>query len=177
MDKQIKDLIIKYAEIYSQFEVLQSGDNSTLPTGDQKTGVIGEYYAKCYIEKTLRLKAEYSKINESCDIKYNLNGMMMKVQVKAVSSHSKTRTIAPLNLNLVNNENPFDFLYLISLDKNFIPNGFYINTYTEIIETLRKKGDERFRIVSSVMKGNGKIGSWMYNFENDKKDEILAAIK
>lgn len=66
-------------------------------------------------------------------------------------------------------KNAFDFLYLISLDKNFKPNAFYINSYNEI----SKKCDFLItRIRSNKMKGkcyNGRFtkGSKVYNFSNN----------
>ncbi len=163
MDK-ISNIISKYAEIYSNFEKLQN--DNLLANGDQKTGVIGEYYAKIYIENILKSKAKYANNGAPHDLEYSDNNKLVKVQVKAVSYYSKTRTIAPLNMN----DEAFDYLYLISLDKNFKPDAFYINTYDEI---KSKIGNHlRTRISGTKMKGKcykGVItkGSRIYNFEDN----------
>jgi hypothetical protein len=177
MRDKVKNLIQKYAVVYQEFELLQASNNQILVGGDQKTGVIGEYYAKCYIESLGVKKVEYAKPGESFDLKYHSAEGTIKVQVKAVSAHSKTRTIAPLNLT----KSSFDFLYLISLDKNFIPNGFYINTY----EYLKGKANGKDRIQGSIMKGTSmkeiviveKKGSSIYDFTKNEIKTLLDAIK
>jgi hypothetical protein len=181
MRDKVKNLIQKYAVVYQEFELLQASNNQILVGGDQKTGVIGEYYAKCYIESLGVKEVEYAKPGESFDLKYHSDEGTIKVQVKAVSAHSKTRTIAPLNLSETNGEKPFNFLYLISLDENFIPNGFYINTYAY----LKGKANGKDRIQGSIMKGSSmkdiviveKKGSGIYDFTKNEIKTLLDAIK
>src|SRR5690554_5116076 len=94
MNKQIQDLIQKYAEIYQRFEDFQKTD--LLPSGDQKTGVIGEYYAHCYYQSKPGVKSvEYAKSGEAFDLLLKLeSGAEKRIQVKCVSAHSKSRRIA-----------------------------------------------------------------------------------
>lgn len=183
-DINIKKLIKDYSELYSLFEILQEGKSSIFPTGDQKTGVIAEYYAKCYIEKYLA-KPEtvfYAKTNKPYDIEYQTkSGDTIKVQVKAVSAHSKSRRIAPINVNKVDGK-PFDYLYLIDLNVNFIPIGFYINTYDSIEKVLLNKKDDRTKLSGTEMKGQSlgvksKSGSVLLNFRENQIKELLQAIK
>jgi hypothetical protein len=168
MKNNIKSLIKNYAKVYQEFELIQDG--KIMPKGDQKTGVIAEYYAKCYIESKCQTEVAFAKSGEPYDLSYETkDGLLIKVQVKCVSAHSLTRIIAPLNLKKQTYGNPFDELYLISLDKNFMLEALYINTYDEIINKLKKEGDKRDRIVGSVMRGKSikhptKKGSWMYDF-------------
>lgn len=175
--KNISRLIGDYANIYEQFEKLQNG--IVLPKGDQKIGVIAEYYAKCYIESKYKTVAEYQKSGASFDLSYKTkSGKLVKVQVKCVSAYSKTRIIAPLNLN----KNSFDELYLMALDKSFYPVAFYINTYAQIKALLATKGDKREKIVGSVMKGlsielKEKSGTWLYDFGENKVEELRGSIK
>jgi hypothetical protein len=176
MNKEIKDLIEQYAKVYNAFESFQNGDKPILPGGDQKTGVIAEYYAMCYIKKTFDKNAEYAKPGESFDLKYQSEGKEIKVQIKAVSAYSKTRIIAPLNLVRKEGKPPFDFLLLISLDKNFKPEGFYINSYEYIKKSLDDKGDSRTKIQGAVMKGENKSGFWLFDFNKDEKDKLIEAI-
>ena len=174
----VKDLILSYSKVYEEFEKLQNGKDSILPGGDQKTGVIGEYYAKCYIENHFKVQVDYAKSGESYDLIYKLNEENVKIQVKCVSCYSKTRIIAPLNLNLnKNGEKPFDELYLISLNRQFIPDGFYINDYTSI----KGRVNDRTKIKGSVMKGKTsegrfRIGSSYYDFKEDKLKLLIEVL-
>ncbi len=180
MKKEIKDLIEAYAKVYEDFEYFQNQDKQLLPGGDQKTGVIAEYYAKCYIEHdTKNSDVSYAKPGDSCDIIYtNANGEKIKVQVKGVSAHSKTRIIAPLNLKInEKGERPFDLLYLIDLSKDFVPIAFYINSYDDIIKRTIKSKE---RIVGSTMmdKSNPqKKGSVFYDFGTCLVEDMLNALK
>ena len=181
MKDQLKELIKDYAKVYIAFEKLQSGENPTFSTGDQKTGVIAEYYAKCFIDYTFKVVSEYAKPGASHDLSYQIDGDNIKVQVKGVSAHSITRTIAPLNLKLSDGKAPFDYLYLISLNEYFVPDGFYINTYTEIHQRLRDRADIRERIVGSTMKGKSlhsieKKGHRLFDFSNNKVNELTKII-
>lgn len=177
MRTEIAVLIKQYADVYKEFERFQKGDNSLLAGGDQKTGVIAEYYAKCYIEKTFNVVANYANPGESYDLSYQLdNKEIIKVQVKGVSVHSKTRIIAPLNLKILNSNHPFDFLYLISLDENFIPNAFYIDTFVNIRNKLVASNDSRTKIQGAAMKGINKKGYWLFDFNNNQNDKLIEAI-
>lgn len=176
MKKEIKELVVKYAEVYKSFEKLQ--ESGVLPGGDQKTGVIAEFYAQCYIEHTFQVQAKFAIAGSKHDISYSHDNREIKVQVKGVSAHSQTRTIAPLNLEISDNEIPFDYLYLISLNEDFMPNGFYINTFEDLV----KKANGKTKVLGSTMKGSSnrsgmKNGSEIYNFSQNKIDLLLEAIK
>ena len=166
-DKTISDLIKAYAKVYQEFEDMQ--DNNTLSKGDQKTGVIGEYYAKKHIESLSDSELiEYAKSGKKYDIKYvdSKTKNKIKVQVKCVSAHSETKTIAPVNMST----GAFDKLYLIALDENFIPVGFYINEFDYLKGQLKK--DQQW-IKGSKMKHVGQNGSRVYDFSNNRIDELL----
>ena len=177
--------------LYEEFEELQAGSDSTLAGGDQKTGVIGEYYAKCYIEKGLKFKVSYAKTGESYDLSYTdkVSGKTIMVQVKCVSSHSKTRTIAPLSLTDKEGTPLFDLLYLISLDSDFQPEGFYINTYDKVLEKFTqpksadpKRNDPKDKVIrGSIMKGKTKDhkvknGSRWYDFDVNLAKDMREAL-
>lgn len=178
--KKILELIDKYAEVYQLFENFQKyKDNKPglLPLGDQKTGVIGEYYAKCYLESLDGVsEVEYAKSGNSADITYRKKGHAetIKVQVKCVSHHSQTKTIAPLTLyNDVNKSQPaFDYLYLIALDDNFKPIGFYINAFSD----LKLENQDKNRLVGLKMAFRNKTGSKRLNFSNNRFLELKAVI-
>lgn len=188
MKKKIEELIEAYAKVYKGFEELQKkldDKQNLLPGGDQKTGVIAEYYAKCYIEHTFKNEsAKYADPGAPYDIAYtNTDGKEIRVQVKGVSAHSQTRIIAPLNLKVnEKGERPFDELFLIDLNMEFLPVGFYINSYDEILERTMKSKE---RIVGSTMKEKDdtkndnpkKKGSVFYDFSNCKVEDMKKALK
>ncbi|MDF3027034.1 MAG: hypothetical protein K0S23_1341 [Fluviicola sp.] len=168
--KTITDLIKAYASVYQEFETIQHSE--ILPKGDQKTGVIGEYYAKKHIESLSNSELiEYAKSGKKYDIKYvdSKTKSKIKVQVKCVSAHSNTKTIAPLNMGT----GAFDKLYLIALDENFIPVGFYINEFDDLKGRLKK---DQLWIRGSKMKHVGENGSRVYDFSNNRIDELLNAL-
>lgn len=187
MNQEIKDLIADYASVYARFEEFQKGENSKsdLPGGDQKTGVIAEYYARLYIQKTF-CNGEtigYQDPGKAHDLHYKVKGKLkpVKVQVKAVSAHSQTRIISPIKLRNKDEEPAFDYLYLIALDIDFKPVGFWINSYDSIKQkTVGKK--QEWKIEGAFMKGTsagGRVseGSRTYlNFDNDLIDHLLKAI-
>jgi hypothetical protein len=176
----VEELINNYALVYGQFEALQKdNNNSILPIGDQKTGVIGEYYAKKYIEKTFTFgkSIPYAKAGADYDLLYHdKKGNPIKVQVKVVSAHSKTRTISPLKLKDSKGNPLFDFLYLIALDMNFRPVNFWINPFN----VIAKEANGKVVIQGSKMKGiyeNKDInGSKYFDFTEDKVNEMLGAL-
>jgi len=176
MRKEIASLITKYAEVYNDFEKLQAGENSLLPGGDQKTGVIAEFYAKCYVEYIYGIKATYAASGESFDLSYTIDGKTLKIQVKGVSGYSKTRTIAPLSLINREGKPAFDQLYLIDLDRNFFPVALYINTYKQIV---KKVGNNKTSVKGSKMKNtivDNKPGSDFYDFKENKIRDLINAI-
>jgi hypothetical protein len=202
MNPEIKELIADYASVYTRFEKFQEGENekSMLPGGDQKTGVIAEYYAKLYIVKHFGRGQEigYEPPGAPHDIEYKAEGEKepIKVQVKAVSAHSKTRTISSIKLKYKNGgklKKSFDKLYLISLDENFVPDGFWINDYAEIEKKVlanktkanNKDESKRWKIEGAFMKGesipihkrNSKGSTKYLNFSNNLIGELLNVIE
>lgn len=171
--KTINELICRYARVYSDFEKLQNyEDGSILPIGDQKTGVIGEYYAKCFAE-TIYPTIRYANPGEPYDLVVVKNDKIdVRIQVKCVSAHFKTRTIAPLTM-LRNGDDAFDELYLISLDKDFLPEGFYINS---ILDLKSRNQGQKTRRIGLKMKGENQIGSSFLDFSQNKVDELRKVI-
>ena len=102
-------------------ETLQKKYSSFMPSGDQKTGVVGEFYSMLYLQRT------YPKSNISLgnsaqkdwDIEVSSsNGSRKYIQVKTVSKFSKTRRISPIH-------HGWDELFLMYLDKKLFPIGFW----------------------------------------------------
>lgn len=172
----IGKLISEYSKVYTEFEKYQHGN--ALAGGDQKTGVIAEYYAKCYIEHEHNVSAKYASPGSSYDLEYNTGGKVIKVQVKGVSAHSKTRTIAPLRL--LNDGSPcFELLFLFYLDMNFKPLGFYINKHSNLIQRVKPDiKNINLRIEGSKMRDleNNKPGSEIYDFDKNLVKEMMDAL-
>jgi hypothetical protein len=117
-----------YAGAYNELELLQRTEQDWLPVGDQKTGVIGEFYAKIYLE-SIYPNASISFGNTSqhgWDLLVETDSKQFKVQVKTVSAYSDTRRISPIHAG-------WDELFLLYLDKSLSPTGFWIITDTSIV--------------------------------------------
>jgi hypothetical protein len=173
--EEIRLLVKNYSLIYCQFEKLQN--ENIMPRGDQKTGVIAEYYAKLYIENHLGFKCEFAKSGESYDISYKIGlEKEIRVQVKGVSAHSKTRIIAPLSLYNKQAKPAFDFLYLIDLNLEFIPIGFYINSYKQVTKNLNDPLKKKVQGTTMMQLTNNNKASKIYNFKENKVGELIKVI-
>ncbi|VAX18429.1 hypothetical protein MNBD_NITROSPINAE04-1656 [hydrothermal vent metagenome] len=120
--------INKYAKAYKNLEDIQCATEQWLPKGDQKTGVIGEFYAFIYLRsKNKNAKIEYANHSQKgWDIEIDNGANTKKVQIKTVSGYSKTCTISPIHLG-------WDELCLVYLDKQFDPKGFWIISDSDIV--------------------------------------------
>ncbi|MGM0478663.1 MAG: hypothetical protein ACQERC_05520 [Bacteroidota bacterium] len=180
MNKKIQALIKDYAAIYNRFEELQN--QKDLPVGDQKTGVIGEYYAEQFYERRKGvIDVEYQPPGAIADLLILYSDNTQKtVQVKCVSAHSKTRTIAPINLNSANGK-PFDELMLIDLDIELQPIAIYLNSYEDVLKKVKARDIDkksiRSRIIGAKMKGSSNRGlvsrgSWCIDWNRNLVNEI-----
>jgi hypothetical protein len=123
--RQAFDVIARYAVAYNEFENIQ-GDNATAPfaKGDQKTGVIAEYYGKLFAQREHpNAKVSYAgHSTNGFDLLVQEPGSAdRRIQVKAVSAHSVTGRVSPIHSG-------WTHLYLIRLDKGFQPVGFWVMT-------------------------------------------------
>lgn len=136
-DEFISDIKL-YANGYSLLEKAQKNKNQKfIPrNGDQKTGIIGEAYIYQFLLKKGYRNLEYGTASEKgWDIKAELGKKEYKIQVKTVSGFSETRTISPIH-------DGWDELYLLSLDKEFVPNGLWkINDPNELNWNVKVKTD------------------------------------
>ena len=118
--KRILDAIARYARAYEGLEELQ--DRIHLSVGDQKTGVIGEFYGKLYAQtKYPTAKVTYARPSTtSHDLVVKRRGRRpQKIQVKTVSEFSETKRLSPLHPG-------WDELYLMRLDRKLKPVGFWV---------------------------------------------------
>ena len=115
------EAIERYAEAYAVLEKLQRQMIEHIPRGDQKTGVIAEFFARIYAGRRFaKSRLEFGSTSERAwDFKaHQPNGVVTKVQVKAVSEHSETSRISPIHSG-------WDELWLMRLDGKLTPKGLW----------------------------------------------------
>lgn len=115
------EAIERYAEAYAILEKLQRQMVEHLPRGDQKTGVIAEFFARIYAKRRFPgSKLEFGSASERAwDFKaHESGGRVTKVQIKSVSRHSETSRISPIHTG-------WDELWLMRLDNRLLPEGFW----------------------------------------------------
>ena len=154
-----------YASAYGRLEFLQRND--MLPIGDQKTGVIAEFYAGIYAERHFA-KVEYGHSSQSAwDMKVSRTkmGKLEAVQVKAVSDFSRTRRVSPIHPG-------WDQLWLVCLNTKLEPYAFKI-IYAGEVEWTASTLNNR------VMPGGEeqKAGSVEFQAAKNKTSELLSAIR
>jgi hypothetical protein len=115
------EAIERYAEAYAVLEKLQRQMVEHIPRGDQKTGVIAEFFARIYAGRRFsNSRLEFGSTSERAwDFKVHLSASIVtKVQVKAVSEHSETSRISPIHSG-------WDELWLMRLDGKLLPAGLW----------------------------------------------------
>jgi hypothetical protein len=163
----VLEAIANYAGAYEQFERMQHALPDWLPQGDQKTGVVGEFYAKVYLHSQYP-DAEIafgSHSQHAWDLEVETPSERFRVQVKAVSAYSTTRRISPIH-------HGWDELYLLDLDKSLFPVGFWAITDTGIVppgETLTGRKMPR--------RGKPGSGSSVFAAREDRLPELLEALR
>ncbi len=165
---EIFQAIAQYARAYAVLEELQRRNNSPLPIGDQKTGVIAEFYARLYAQTRYPGAAfEYGSASKHAwDLKVRRSGReTLKIQVKAVSWHSKTSRISPIHPG-------WHELWLMRLDKTFLPEGFWI------IRANGRAWAER-KLANKTMPRRGVMGTGSKEFmrARDHLDALRVAIR
>ena len=138
----IQNAIQSYAEAYKNLEILQHSENIPIPAGDQKTGCIGEFYAYTYLQnKNPKATLKYGTHSEKgWDIQIKKPTIIDKptlyVQVKTVSEYSKTRVISAIH-------HGWDWLFLLYLNKDLKPEGFWIIKNTDFLKGKEKATGKR----------------------------------
>lgn len=164
---KILDSIRLYAKAYDALEIIQTKYSGIMPPGDQKTGVIGEFYSMLYLQRTYP-KSSISLGNaaqKGWDIKVSQpRGSSIHIQVKTVSEFSKTRRISPIH-------HAWDELFLMYLDKSLFPIGFWIIDYEAII---KQSGMLTGRTMPIPDKTN--TGSKVFGNKVDKLSTLVSSI-
>jgi hypothetical protein len=127
--QEIVAAITQYAAAYATFEALQRRARVAppaerlLPIGDQKTGAVGEFYARLYLAHRHPDRAiHFSAQNAAWDLEVaseTPGAPPHRVQVKCVSAHSTTRTLSAIS-------GDSEEMLVIAVDDGFFPAGFWV---------------------------------------------------
>jgi hypothetical protein len=116
--------IADYAPAYQALDNLQRSMSSLVPVGDQKTGVIAEFFARLYAHWRFKgCRSRYGHPSHpSIDIEVTPPGRRpLNIQVKAVSAFAQKSRISPVKTG-------WHELWLMRLDQRFYPIGFWVLT-------------------------------------------------
>ncbi len=127
------EAIKRYAEAYEWLDEIQHGKVG-LPIGDQKTGVVAEFYARLYAVATYEDVECGSASQRGWDLRVRSpqTGQLEAVQVKAVSDYSKTRRVSPIHLSSDQGDD-LQQLWLICLDKKLSLKSFKILQRSDLL--------------------------------------------
>jgi hypothetical protein len=119
---EIDAAIAAYARAYDALEEAQKKYKERMPKGDQKTGVIAEYYARRFADRRFgRGNVGFGSTSQhGWDMQVQKQGHApLKIQVKSVSAYSKYRRLSTIH-------GDWSQLWLLRLDRDFRPDGFWI---------------------------------------------------
>lgn len=89
--REILSGIAAYAQAYGAFQQLQDAHRDLLTVGDQKTGVIGEFYGLMYarskyVSCQVRYAADPSQTGWDLEVEAGVTGPDLKIQIETVSA-------------------------------------------------------------------------------------------
>jgi hypothetical protein len=157
--------IADYATAYARLEELQ-GSSSLLPPGDQKTGCFGEFYVHLFLLRTRRratvVRGGHS--NKAWDFRVSDGTVDSCIQVKTVSGFSATRALSPIH-------HGWQELFVVSLDRSFRPDGFWVVPAPNIdLSTYPLKG------LRAPLPGTSGRGQGVLDFSCNQFAEFVAAL-
>lgn len=176
-------LIRDYAKAYKKLNDFQSeqddysDDEKLMPTGDQKTGCIGEYYAMQYARSRWSAKKGFNchfgnHSQYAWDIKVSPSEdstASILIQVKTVSDFGEG-TLSPIH-----SLSDGHLLWLLALDESLQPKILWEQKFKDIDFGGRKKlSGKKLRDPN-----NPTTGSQCFNWddENNLTDQLLKALK
>lgn len=164
--KAVFAAIRSYAMSYSQLQEIQER-SAMIPKGDQKTGCIGEFYGYLHLQRlhpdAILTYGGHSE--KGWDIHVKSKTVDFRVQIKTVSEYSETRTISPIH-------HGWDELWLIYVDRAFVPRGFWIITDRTIVSKNEvRKG---CKCPSPI---NSRSGSPSIPFGDNRIDELTKTLE
>jgi hypothetical protein len=166
--RDIFDAIETYAKAYTELENLQRSRVKELPRGDQKTGVIAEFYARIYAEVVFagaRLVFGHPSEPVSDIVVHRKSGATLKIQVKAVSAHADKGRVSPIHPG-------WDELWLMRLTCDLAPEGFWVIEKANVDWANEK-------IASSTMpqRNGGGAGSARFRTARDEFEAMRRAVE
>ncbi|MFM2060172.1 MAG: hypothetical protein RLY71_4557 [Pseudomonadota bacterium] len=164
----IFNAISVYAEAYKLLEGIQRDNPSLLPRGDQKTGVIAEFYSRLYA--AARFGAGNLEFGSTSEHAWDITaqesgGRKLKIQVKAVSAHAEKGRISTIHPG-------WDELWLMRLTEELAPEAFWIH--------LKERSAWAAKTLQSrTMPRPGRPGSGSSEFQagEDRLAELLMAVQ
>lgn len=166
--KAIFSAIAGYAAAYETLEGLQRAHSILLPVGDQKTGVIGEFFARIFAKDDYPgAQFEYGTASQpGWDISIRRTGLAdHRIQVKAVSCYSTMNRVSPIHPG-------WHELYLMRLNKKFLPDAFWVVDASKALwsaGTLKNKTMPRRNKRNT---GSLELRNWI-----DRLDDLRCSIK
>jgi len=140
--KEIESLISDYATVRIKFKDVQKSHPEYLEGNDNYIGIIGEYWAKIFLEtlpqntglKIVNSSSEGNKSEKWVDFKIKKDNIQEDINVKAISSENKKLESGTIKLKDRNKENicsilivklndelfPEQLLYIRDIDTNLI---------------------------------------------------------
>lgn len=134
---EVQAVFKRYAMLYARMERLQHPriavveTERLLPTGDQKTGCIGEYWAMRYARSRWPRKTCVFGSHSEHGWDIHVRASTLRIQVKTVSAWSNSKTTTPIHHPDLKPKKPrkdwkgWSDLWLIYLDTNLYPAGFW----------------------------------------------------
>jgi len=163
--ESVSDAIEAYAKAYALLEKIQNPDSKPeessrlMPTGDQKTGCIGEYWAMRFARNRWPKKICKFGTHSEHGWDIQVEGTSSRIQVKTVSGWSKSRRLSPIHNPTTRPKKasvdwaPWTDLWLIYLSKDLIPTGFWQLKFGDI-----NFGDREKLSGFVIRKPNGEAG-------------------
>jgi hypothetical protein len=168
--RNIFPAIEQYARAYRTLGDLHRQYRTLVPNGDQKTGVIAEFYARLFARiRYAGAKFEFGPTSQHAwDFKVTVPGRRRRfnIQVKAVSAHADWNRISPIHRG-------WNELWLMRLDRSFHPVGFWIVP----AHSFDWKGKKKMLNRTMPKRSKAGSGSKAFKHATDHLDALRAAIR
>jgi hypothetical protein len=163
--RRVQAAIERYAVAYDDLQRLQH-PGGLIPPGDQKTGCIGEFYARLFLlARYPGAPVSFAGHSQSgWDMEVATSVGVRRFQIKTVSAHSKTRRISPISSG-------WDELFVVFLDLSFQPAGFWVISDSSVVPE-----GSTLRHCCSPRPGFANAGSAKLPFGPDRVAELREAV-
>jgi hypothetical protein len=166
-EEELVSIITEYSKAYIKLEQFQEEHSKIIPKGDQKTGVIGEFFGLKILKETYpKLDVELSTNHSQKGFDVIIKGdSIQHIQIKTISEFSEKGKSSKINLEFNHDEKKQELsgVLIILLEKNLLK-GQYLLLDKEEIKNLNGKSWSR-----SKTKGHKNINE----FEFSKKGLVI----